>query len=138
MTDGPSVSLPLATLLGHTADAIAAVRAGESLNSALDRCPPAARPGTQALSFHALRWLGSAGEGGRQLATKPPAPKTDALLLTALALLWPAGEPPYAAHVLVDQAVSAARRRDKGSAAFVNAVLRRFLREQDALVEKAS
>jgi len=139
MTDDPtSVSLPLATLLGHTADAVAAVRAGESLNTALDRCPPAARPGTQALAFHALRWLGSAEAVRRRLAAKAPAAKTDALLLAALALLWPAGEPPYAAHVLVDQAVSAARRRDKGSASFVNAVLRRFLREQDAWVESAS
>ena len=138
MTDDPtSVSLPLATLLGHTADAVAAVRAGESLNTALDRCPAAARPGTQALAFHALRWLGSAEAVRRRLAAKAPAAKTDALLLAALALLWPAGEPPYAAHVLVDQAVSAARRRDKGSASFVNAVLRRFLREQDALVESA-
>ena len=139
MTDDPtSVSLPLATLLGHTADAVAAGRAGESLNTALDRCPPAARPGTQALAFHALRWLGSAEAVRRRLAAKAPAAKTDALLLAALALLWPAGEPPYAAHVLVDQAVSAARRRNKGSASFVNAVLRRFLREQDAWVESAS
>ena len=136
MTDDPtSVSLPLATLLGHTADAIAAVRGGELLNTALERCPPAARPGTQALAFHALRWLGSAEAVRRRLAAKPPAPKTDALLLAALALLWPAGEPPYAEHVLVDQAVAAARRRDKGSAAFVNAILRRFLREREALVE---
>ena len=139
MTDDPtSVSLPLATLLGHTADAIGAVRAGESLNTALDRCPPAARPGTQALAFHALRWLGSAEAVRRQLAAKPPPPKTDALLLAALALLWRGGAPPSAAHVLVDQAVAAARRRDKGSASFVNAVLRRFLREQDARVESAS
>src|SRR5205085_10408906 len=74
----------------------------------------------------------------RVLARKTPAPKTDALLLVALALLWPAGEPPYAGHVLVDQAVAAARRRDAGAAAFINAVLRRFLREQDVLVEKAT
>jgi len=139
MTDDPTrVSLPLATLLGHAADAVAAVRAGESLNTALDRCPPAARPGTQALAFHALRWLGSAEAVRRTLARKAPAPKTDALLLVALALLWPAGEPPYAGHVLVDQAVAAVRRRDAGAATFVNAVLRRFLREQDDLVAKAT
>ena len=139
MTDDPTrVSLPLATLLGHAADAVAAVRAGESLNAALDRCPPAARPGTQALAFHALRWLGSAEAVRRALARKTPAPKIDALLLVALALLWPAGEPPYAGHVLVDQAVAAARRRDAGAASFVNAVLRRFLREQEALVAKAT
>jgi 16S rRNA (cytosine967-C5)-methyltransferase len=139
MTDDPTrVSLPLATLLEHAADAVGAVRAGESLTTALDRCPPAARPGTQALAFHALRWLGSAEAVRRALARKAPAPKTDALLLVALALLWPAGEPPYAGHVLVDQAVAAARRRDPGAASFVNAVLRRFLREQDALVERVT
>ncbi|MCE9658968.1 MAG: 16S rRNA (cytosine(967)-C(5))-methyltransferase RsmB [Burkholderiales bacterium] len=139
MTDDPtSSSLPLATLLGHTADAIAAVRAGESLNTALDRCPQRARPGTQALSFHALRWLGSAEAARRILAKKAPPPRIDALLLGALALLWPAGEPPYAEHVLVDQAVSAARSRDKGSASFVNAVLRRFIREKASLIELIS
>ena len=136
MTADPprSAALPLATLLGHAADALAAVRAGESLNTALDRCPAAARPGTQALAFHALRWLGSAETARRLLARKVPPPRTDALLLAALALLWPAGEPPYPDHVLVDQAVSAARRRDNAAASFINAVLRRFIREKEALI----
>jgi 16S rRNA (cytosine967-C5)-methyltransferase len=84
-----------------------------------------------------LRWLGSAEALRRRLARRAPPARTDALLLVALALLWPAGEPPYAEHVLVDQAVAAARRRDKGAAAFVHAVLRRFLREREALVEAA-
>ncbi|MBC8055268.1 MAG: 16S rRNA (cytosine(967)-C(5))-methyltransferase RsmB, partial [Rhizobiales bacterium] len=56
----PGHSLPLAELLNHTADAVQAVRAGRSLNTALADCPAAARPGTQALAFHALRWLGAA------------------------------------------------------------------------------
>ncbi len=130
-------SLPLARLLNHTADAVQAVRAGRSLNVALANCPVAARPGTQALSFHALRWLGSAQALRAQLAPKAPPPAVDALLLTALALLWPHAEAPYAAHTLVDQAVDAARQRAKQSAAFINAVLRRFLRERDALVASA-
>ena len=150
-------SLPLAQLLTHTADAVQAVRAGQSLNVALAQCPAAARPGTQALSFHALRWLGSAQALRLLLAPKAPPPAVDALLLTALALLWPlaaagsgsaagsasassgivAGNLPYAEHTLVDQAVDAARQRAKASAAFVNAVLRRFLRERDALVAAA-
>ena len=143
--------MPLAQLLNHTADAVQAVRAGQSLNVALARCPAAARPGTQALSFHALRWLGSAQALRLLLAPKTPPPAVDALLLTALALLWPpaaapgieagqflyAGSLPYAEHTLVDQAVDAARQRAKASAAFVNAVLRRFLRERDALVGAA-
>ena len=139
--------MPLAQLLNHTADAVQAVRAGQSLNVALTHCPAAARPGTQALSFHALRWLGSAQALRTLLAPKAPPPAVDALLLTALALLWPpasasahGSEParlPYAEHTLVDQAVDAARQRAKASAAFVNAVLRRFLRERDALVADA-
>ena len=145
----PGTSLPLAQLLNHAADAVQAVRAGQSLTAALAQCPAAARPGTQALSFHALRWLGSAQALRALLAPKPPPPAVDALLLTALALLWPqagaqsiahSSEPtqlPYAEHTLVDQAVDAARQRAKPSAAFVNAVLRRFLRERDALVAAA-
>jgi 16S rRNA (cytosine967-C5)-methyltransferase len=133
----PARSLPLADLLGQMADAIAAVRSGTSLDEALARCPPEARPGTQALAFHALRWLGAAEVVRRRLAAKTPAPKVDALLLGALALLWPPGQPPYAEHVLVDQAVAAAHRRAPASAAFVNAVLRRFGRERDAVVTAA-
>ena len=68
-----------------------------------------------------------------QLVPKAPPPAVDALLLTALALLWPGSGPPYAEHTLVDQAVAAARKR-AGQRGFVNAVLRRFLREREALV----
>ena len=142
MTDKPSStasesrSLPLARLLSHAADALQAVRAGRSLDDALAQCPADARPGTQALSFHVLRWLGSAQALRERLAPRPPSPPVDALLTSALALLWPAGPPPYGEHTLVDQAVRAARLRGGGrdSAPFVNAVLRRFLREREALV----
>lgn len=132
----PTAALPLARLLGHAADAVQAVRSGRSLNDALAACPAPARPGTQALSFHALRWLGSAQALRGLLAPKTPPPAVDALLLTALALLWPPGAPPYPPHTLVDQAVAAARRRQAASAGFVNAVLRRFLRESEALVAR--
>jgi hypothetical protein len=113
VTAPPSpAALPLARLLGHAADAVAAVRAGRSLTDALARCPDVARPGTQALAFHALRWLGAAEVVRRRLAPKTPPPEVDALLLVALALLWPPGNPPYAEHLtLVDQAVAAATRR---------------------------
>ena len=140
ITTDATPSLPLARLLDHTADALLAVRAGRSLDTALATCPDDARPGTQALSFHVLRWLGSAQALRQHLAPRPPPPPVDALLTCALALLWPAGPPPYAEHTLVDQAVRAARlragaRHDSGP--FVNAVLRRFLRDRDALVLEA-
>lgn len=130
-------SLPLSRLLSHTADAVQAVRAGQSLTDALARCPGDARPGTQALSFRVLRWLGSAQAARTLLVPKAPAPAVDALLLTAIALLWPSDDPPYPDHTLVDQAVTAARARAKASASFINAVLRRFVRERDAIVEAA-
>jgi 16S rRNA (cytosine967-C5)-methyltransferase len=136
-TPTKTAALPLARLLQHTADAVQAVRGGHSLNDALARVGADARPGTQALSFLVLRWLGSAQAVRGLLVPKTPAPPIDALLLTALALLWPDAGAPYAPHTLVDQAVAAAQRRFKSSAGFVNAVLRRFLRESDALVAAA-
>jgi 16S rRNA (cytosine967-C5)-methyltransferase len=132
-------SPPLARLLDKAADALQAVREGHSLTETLTRCPGDLRPGVQALSFHALRWLGSATEARQRLAPKVPPPNVDALLVTALALLWPSGpgqEPAmYAEHTVVDQAVAATRQRSPAAAAFVNAVLRRFLREREALAE---
>ena len=131
-------SPPLHRLLGQAADAVAAVRAGRSLTDVLAQCPADLRAGTQALSFRALRCLGSAEAARALMAPKAPPPAVDALLVTALALLWPTdGQAPYAEHTLVDQAVTATRNRTPAAANFVNAVLRRFLRERDALVQAA-
>ena len=140
-----AASLPLAALLAHAADAVAAVRAGRSLTAALAATPVAARPATQSLAFRALRGLGRAQVLRELLAARAPPPWVDALLLTALALAWQEGEsgealpyaPPYAPHTLVSQAVEAAKQRARAQAGFVNALLRRFLREQDALLEQA-
>ncbi len=134
MYDAPPTSPPLARLLDLTADVVAAVQAGHSLTEVLAQVGVDARPAVQALSFHVLRWLGSAQAVRAALAPKPPPPRVDALLTTALALLWPVPAPPYADHTLVDQAVSAARARTPAAAGFVNAVLRRFLREREAVV----
>jgi 16S rRNA (cytosine967-C5)-methyltransferase len=130
-------SAPLHRLLSQAADAVQGVREGRSLTELLARVPAELRPGTQALSFTALRRLGGAEAARQQLAPKAPPPRVDALLLVALALLWPDPEPAYADHTLVDQAVHAAKLRAPASAAFINAVLRRFLRERDALVAAA-
>jgi 16S rRNA (cytosine967-C5)-methyltransferase len=124
-------------LLGECADAVAAVRAGRSLTDVLDGVPPGARPGVQALAFHVMRWMGGADVVRQVLAPRTPPPRVESLLVTAIALLWPDAEPPYPDHTLVDQAVTAARERTPAAAAFVNAVLRRFLRERTALVAAA-
>lgn len=120
----------------QVADAVQAVRTGRSLTEVLARCPPDLRPGTQSLSFYVLRQLGAAEAARQHLAPKAPPPKVEPLLLSALALLWPGTEErPYADHTVVDQVVSAVRKRAPASAGFVNAVLRRFLREREAIVQ---
>jgi 16S rRNA (cytosine967-C5)-methyltransferase len=116
---------------------VQAVRAGRSLNDVLPEVPVNLRPGVQALTFNALRQLGAASVALQGLAAKAPAARVEALLCVALALLWPTERPAYAPHTLVDQAVAAARRRTPAAAAFVNAVLRRFLRERQARVALA-
>ena len=131
-------SPPLHRLLLQTADAVAAVRAGRSLTDVLAQCPADLRAGTQALSFQVLRALGGAEGLLALMAPKPPPPPVVALLVSALGLLWPSdAPPPYAEHTLVDQAVTAARHRTPAAANFVNAVLRRFLRERPALLAQA-
>jgi 16S rRNA (cytosine967-C5)-methyltransferase len=132
--------IALSHLLAHAADMVQGVREGHSLTDLLTRVPAAARAGTQALAFQVLRRLGGAEAVRSAVAPKPPPPAVDALLVCALALLWPvaAGErPPYPDHTLVDQAVHAARQRTPAAAGFINAVLRRFVREREELVSAA-
>ena len=125
---------PLHQLLGQTADAVAAVRQGRSLTEVLAGVPAPLRAATQALSFQVLRGLGAADAALALMAAKPPPPPVHALLVSALALLAPGDTPPpYADHTLVDQAVRAAQARTPAAAKFVNALLRRFLRERATL-----
>jgi 16S rRNA (cytosine967-C5)-methyltransferase len=123
-------------LLQAAARIVGDVRAGTSTSQAVPRIEPSLRAGARALAFHALRKLGRAQALRSQLAKRAPAPPVDALLCTALALCWREDDAPYAPFTLVDQAVKAAKRDNttRGQANFVNACLRRFLRERDALV----
>lgn len=123
--------------LQQVAGALAAIRAGTSGSVALDAVDPELRPGVQALLFHTLRWLGRGEALRRHLAKRTPPPAADALLCTALALGWDAARAPYEPFTLVDQTVEAAKRQagTRAQASFINACLRRFLRERDELVE---
>ena len=134
----PNASPPLSRLLELTADAVAAVRAGRSLTDVLAACPPAARAGTQALTFTVMRRLGAATAVREIVAPRNPPPTVDGLLTSAIALLWADPNPPYPDHTLVDQAVTAARHKAPAASGFINAVLRRFIRERDALIEQAT
>ena len=113
-----------------------AIRSGASATPSLAAVAGPLRPGVQALVFHTLRNLGRAESLRAQLAKRAPPPPADALLCTALALVWQEADAPYAVFTLVDQAVEAANRGPaRAQASFINACLRRFLRERDALVE---
>ncbi|MES2999313.1 MAG: 16S rRNA (cytosine(967)-C(5))-methyltransferase RsmB [Pseudomonadota bacterium] len=129
-------TIALWRLLQAASGVVAGVRAGQSATTALERVEGVARSGAQALSFHALRNLGRAQALRQLLAKRPPPPAADALLCTALALCWRDKDAPYEVFTLVDQAVEAAKRgaETKAQANFINACLRRFLRERDALV----
>lgn len=122
-----------------TAGVVASVRQGVSGTAALDAVEGALRPGVQALVFHVLRHLGMAEALRAQLAKRAPPPEGDALLCTALALAAPDADArgmAYEAFTLVDQTVEAAKRnpRTRPQANFINACLRRFLRERVPLL----
>jgi 16S rRNA (cytosine967-C5)-methyltransferase len=71
-----------------------------------------------------------------QLVQRPPAPATDALLCLTLSLLWDPQQALYDEFTLVNQAVEALKRKSatRAHANFVNACLRRFLRERTELL----
>jgi 16S rRNA (cytosine967-C5)-methyltransferase len=135
----PSLSLQL----HHTARCVRAVEQGRSLSEVLPQVDAGLRPGVQALTFHVLRHLGTARALVGLLAQRKPDAAVQALLCSAVALLLTVSEEAaegmrYAPHTVVNQAVEAARQ-DRGmqrQAAFINACLRRFLRERDALLDE--
>ncbi|WP_297754460.1 16S rRNA (cytosine(967)-C(5))-methyltransferase RsmB [Hydrogenophaga sp.] len=138
----------LSTQLLATARCVRAVEQGRSLSDVLPEVAAPLRPGVQALTFHVLRHLGTARAVVASLAPRKPQPAVHALLCSAVALLLDEGDergaagsagarvPQYAAHTVVDQTVNAAReeRGTARQAGFVNACLRRFLRERTPLL----
>lgn len=142
----------LATQLRHTARCVLAVEQGRSLGDVLPQVPGGLRPGVQALTFHVMRHLGTARALVARLVQRRPEPAVHALLSSAVVLLLAQedaahasatgqhGEVRYAAHTVVNQAVEAARldRSTQRQAAFINACLRRFLREREALLAEVA
>ncbi len=129
---------PLWRQLQATAGVVAAVNGGASGTSSIDSVDLHLRPGVQALAFHVWRNLGRAQALRKLLASKTPPAAIDALLCTALALVWNETDIAYDTFTLVNQAVEAAKRNPftRAQANFVNACLRRFLRERTELVAR--
>lgn len=128
--------IPLWRQLQATAAVLLDIRSGISGTAAMAGVSAELKPGVQSLVFHVLRSLGRAEALRQLLASRAPRPPADALLCTALALAWRDDEAPYEAFTLVNQAVEAAKRSPvtQAQASFINACLRRFLRERDQLV----
>ena len=131
--------------LDAAAQAVDAVRRGTALPAALAAVfaqMPAdaqalARGATQDVAYRTMRRLGSADWLIGRLVGKAPPAHVQAVLAAALALLLdPEETAAYPAFTIVDQAVTVigARREFAFAKGLVNAVLRRFQRERDALV----
>lgn len=134
--------------LHGAAQAVAAVGRGVALPQALSQiftqtqASPQARGAMQDISYHCLRRLGLAEALLETMTPRRVEPEIlHALLCCALTLLIDKdhdGTPRYNAFTVVDQAVSAvavdsSMARGKGMA---NAILRRFLRERDTLLQE--
>ncbi|NJM43433.1 MAG: 16S rRNA (cytosine(967)-C(5))-methyltransferase RsmB [Brachymonas sp.] len=132
----------MAAQLQQVANFLIALRAGNSWATAQFDIENSQRAGVQAITFAVLRHLGQAHALRVALAPKKPVPAADALLMAALGLLCAqnADHPPpgavYADHVIVSQAVDAIKRQPHLAAqsSFINACLRRFLRERTQLL----
>ncbi len=130
--------MPLWQQLQAASGVLMAIGLGQSSAPALDAVAPALRPAAQALAYHGLRQWGRAQVLRSLLAPRPPPPAADALLCLALALIWREESTPYESFTLVDQTVEAAKRGPaRAQASFINACLRRFLRERAALVQRS-
>lgn len=139
----------LAFSLHGAAQAVAAVGRGVALPQALAQifaqthATPQARGAIQDLSYYCMRHIGRAESLLNAMTSKPTEPAIlHGLLCCALALVSDKqeAEPRYSDFTVVDQAVTAAAADPDMAHAkgMVNAVLRRFLRERDALMKSAA
>ena len=141
MTATPLKNDSLAYSLLGAARAVALVRSGTALPQALTRvgnaiqASPQTRGAIQDIAYRTMRLRGRADALVQAMTSKPPQPALlMAMLECALALLDDeAGA--YEAYTVVDQTVTAATAEPEIAHArgMLNAVLRRFLRERDAL-----
>ncbi|WP_224028501.1 16S rRNA (cytosine(967)-C(5))-methyltransferase RsmB [Paraburkholderia caribensis] len=134
--------------LDCAAQAVGAVRQGAALPAALqsvfmslpESAATASRGAVQDIAYRTMRRLGTAEWLVAKLVRKAPPPHIAHVLTCALALLTDeASSAAYAPFTVVDQAVDAigARREFAFAKGLVNAVLRNFLREREALLSDA-
>jgi 16S rRNA (cytosine967-C5)-methyltransferase len=121
------------------AEAIFDLLEGRRLPDALDArtaaLPEASRAPARDMAYRTVRQLGRLQALATRLNARRPMPRLGALQAVVLAQLIDRMRPPA---VIVDQAVAAARSLSRGpstgAAGFLNATLRRFEREREALL----
>ncbi|MGE0313931.1 MAG: 16S rRNA (cytosine(967)-C(5))-methyltransferase RsmB [Lautropia sp.] len=135
--EGQHLDRALDTAL-HGASADAPARSPRAADPAAP-LPAASRAPVRDMAYATLRTLGTTRFLAHRLNARPPAPRLAALQCVALTALLDGRRAPA---IVVDEAVAAARALSPGAAGeagsrFVNATLRRFLRERDALLALA-
>lgn len=127
---------PLWRQLQSATQILMEVNGGVSGSVAIERVPANLRGGVQALTFIAWRNMGRAQAIRSKIVKRLPPPFTDSLLCLVLALAWDVTQAPYDEFTLVNQAVECSKRTPNSNAQanFLNACLRRFLRERVHLV----
>ena len=132
---------PLGLEIRAAATALEAMRQGEALPSALLKArqplPKESWSAVQDMAYQAVRQLGLCLSLAEILNNKPPPPLVLAVQVVTLTQLLDARRAPA---IVLDQVVEACKSDDmlKFSAGFINAVMRRFLREQQALMAQVS
>jgi len=119
---------------------VAALDAALSGRGAQARAAADSSRAVRDMAFGAVRRLGTLRFLGRRLNTRPPAPLLGALQMAALAELLDGRRP---VPVVIDQSVAAGHSLPEGlgnrfSAGFLNATLRRFVRERERLLAEAA
>jgi 16S rRNA (cytosine967-C5)-methyltransferase len=139
-SDPASLAPPLWQQLQACALALQAVLQGRNHSQALLLTDPRLRQGAQALLFAVLRQWGRTLAVKKSLVQRQPSAEANALLCVGLALALQEDQAMYPAHTLVSQLVEAAKRHPatKAQAAFINACVRRFLREREALMAQTN
>jgi 16S rRNA (cytosine967-C5)-methyltransferase len=122
------------------ANALEAMRQGEALPSAIadarQPLPKESWSAVQDMAYQSVRQLGLCLSLAELLNNKAPPPEVLAIQLVTLTQLIEGRRP---APIVLDQVVEACKADPtlRFSAGFLNAVMRRFLREQDALTAQA-
>ncbi len=137
--DLAQLAQPLWRQLQACAGALQMVVEGRNHSHALSAVAPALRPAAQALLFAVLRHWETTQAVRNLLVKRAPSAPVNALLCTGLGLLLLGNEAMYPVHTLVSQLVEAAKHQPqtRAQASFINACVRRFLREEKALMDQA-